>query len=187
MAGPGTGRYTTYVPVASSRNTLLRNLFNSRADNGAGVFYGTPDQTNNIEAAKEAVKRATDKVTAGVGGLLPSEANQAGDAGMFPEGVDLKFGGAPNLAEVSWASAGGRGGPANPYTPDLSSPGPGKTEGVQKEIAPAGITVADVKGAAYVPGAPNTGTTSPSATSGDIGSVRLGTLGTPLKMGKSSV
>lgn len=181
MAGPGTGRYTTYVPVASDRNTLLRELFNAKADNNAGVFYGKVDQTDNIDAAKAAVLRATEKVNAaGVGGLLPSDGLQAGDSSMFPTGVKLGYGDAPTLADVKWANAGD---PANPYVPDLSSPGPGKTSPKDKSADP-GISIQDIKGATYIPGAPDTGTVSPSATSGLISAPPIGR---ELTKGKSSV
>lgn len=181
MSGPGSGRYTTYVPVASNRNTMLRNLFNARASNEAGTFYGKVDETDNIKAAAAAVVTAVAPVAAtGIGGVIPSAGLQAGDPGMFPTGVDLSFGNSPNLTEVVWGSAGG---PANPYTPDLSSPGPGKTLGVEKDSDPK-ITVADVKGEKYVPGAPGTGTTSPNTTSPVVGSTPIGK---SLQMGKSSV
>lgn len=181
MAGPGTGRYTTYVPVASNRNTLLRNLFNARASNNAGVFYGKVDETDNIKAAEAVRVTAGLKVNdKGVGGLLPSDGKQAGDSSMFPTGVDLSFGQAPNLADVAWKAPGD---PANSYVPDLSSPGPGRTQGVEKDADPK-ITIADVKGETYVPGAPGTGTTSPTATSTTLGSSPIGKA---LEKGKSSV
>ena len=190
MSGPGTGRYTTYVPVASSRNKLLRDLFNGRAPNGAGVFYGKLDQTDNIDAAKEVVKASSASVVSGVGGLIPSDGLQAGDPGMFPTGVDLTFGNAPNLSDVKWDSAKfsfngsttDAGGPANSFVPDISSPGPGKTQGIDKDANP-NLAAADLK-PNYVPGAPGTGTTSPDATSKEIGSSPIGK---SLTMGKSSV
>lgn len=186
MSGPGTGRYTTYVPIASDRNTLLRKLFNAKADNEAGVFYGTADQTNNIEAAKVVSARASS-----ANGLIPESGKQAGDLQMFPEGVDLSYGNAPNLNDVAWETAnstfGGSpsnaGGPANPYAPDISSPGPGKTSPYDKSSDPK-IAVKDMKGEAYVPGAPGTGTVSPDSTSSKIG---MSPFGKALVKGKSSV
>jgi hypothetical protein len=180
MSGPGTGRYTTFVPVASSRNKLLRDLFNGKASNQAGAFYGKVDETSNDAAAKAAVDTATAKVVGGVGGLIPSDGKQAADPGMFPTGVDLSFGAAPNLNDVKWTSAGG---PAVPYAPDVSSPGPGKTSPLDKADDPK-LTVADFKGDTYIPGAPGTGTTSPSKTSTDLGTSPIGK---SLVMGKSSV
>jgi hypothetical protein len=170
----------------------LRNLFNARAANNAGVFYGAVDQTDNIKAAEAAVAAATSVVGPdGKGGILPSNGIQAGDSSMFPTGVNLSFRDAPNLAEVKWDSkkfsfdgaVTNSGGPANPYTPDVSSPGPGKTLGIDKDVDPK-ITVADVKSDSYIPGAPGTGTTSPDTTSTNIGSAPIGK---PLQMGKSSV
>ena len=180
MSGPGKGRYTTYVPVASARNTLLRKLFNNKAPNGAGVLYGDPEQTDNAKAAEAAVARATAKVAGGVGGITPEDGLQAGDAGMFPTGVDLSWGNAPNLADVKWKNAGD---PANAYVPDVSSPGPGKTQGVEKDADP-GLTVTDFKGETYIPGAPGTGTASPNSTSTVVGTSPIGK---DLTKGKSSV
>lgn len=180
MSGPGSGRYTVYVPNASPRNALLAKLFNGRAG-GKASFYGADYQTDPTAAAKAVVATATAKVnSAGVGGLFPSDGKQAGDAQMFPKGVEFGFGNAPtiNEAEVKWSKPGG---PANPFMPDPSSPGPGRTEGVDKDADPK-ITVADVKGAGYVPGGPGTGTTSPSTTSSVFGA---GPLGKTLTMGQS--
>lgn len=165
---------------------MLRKLFNAKADNDAGVFYGTADQTNNTEAAKVAVARATSNV-----GLLPESGKQAGDLQMFPEGVDLTYGAAPNINDVTWDSAtstfGGTpsnaGGPANPFAPDVSSPGPGKTSPYDKSTDPK-LTVKDMKGEAYVPGAPGTGTASPSSTSTKLGTSPFAKA---LVKGKSSV
>ena len=173
MSGPGTGRYTTYVPVASTRNTMLSKLFNARADSNIGAIYGKVDQTSNTEAAKEAVKTATSDT-----GVVPSNGHQVGDPAMFPLGVNLSFGNSPNIPDVKWTNAGD---PTNPYVPDISSPGPGKTDPLSKDKDP-GISVADMK-ASYVPGAPGTGTESPSVTSPILGAPPIGK---SLTLGKSS-
>lgn len=183
MAAPGSGRYTKFVPVASPRNELLARLFNARADNGRGEIYGKAYQTDPVAAAKAAVATAAAKVNGqGVGGLIPSDGIQAGDIDMFPNGVKFDYGGAPDFKDVKWNVAGD---PANPFTPDLSSPGPGKTEGTQKDIDP-NITIEDVKGAKYVPGAPGTGTVSPVTTSVKLGSPTAIGLDQSLTMGKSA-
>lgn len=184
MSGPGSGRYTTYVPVSSAKNTLLNKLFNEKAANGKGIFYGTTSNVvSNTDAAKEAVSKATAIVTSGVGGLLPSDGKQAGDLGMFPNGVDLTYQGTtlttvPNLNDVKWTKAGD---PAIPYAPDVSSPGPGRTEGIDKDVNPD-LKVSDFK-QNYVPAAPGTGTVSPSTTSEKVSNV----LGKDLTPGKSSI
>lgn len=184
MSGPGSGRYTKYVPVASPRNELLARLFNARADARKGEIYGAAYQTDLDAAAKAAVATATAKVDGnGVGGLIPSDGNQSGDIDMFPTGISFNYGDAPDLNDVKWNVAGD---PANPYAPDLSSPGPGKTDGVQKDIDPK-ISVEDIKGAKYVPGAPGTGTTSPSVTSPKLGDPKSVGLGGSLVKGKSAV
>lgn len=175
MSSPGKGRYTTFVPPASTRNQKLNRLFNGRAE-GKGDLYGETYQTDQAKAAEEAVKVATDNDK----GLFPADGTQVGDLNMFPEGVRLDFTDSPNLNEVAWKKAGD---PANPYMPDVSSPGPGKTDGTQKDQDPK-ITVSDVKGVQYVPGAPSTGTTSPDKTSPLLGN---GPIGKTLVKGKSSV
>lgn len=179
MSGPGKGRYTTYVPVSSTRNDLLRKLFNANAPNNQGVFYGKLDQTDNSAAAAAAVVTATAPVKNGVGGLIPSDGHQVGDAQMFPTGVELGFGNSPDLPkDVSWKNPGD---PANAYVPDITSPGPGKTNPLDKSVDPK-ITIADLK-PNYIPGAPDTGTADPAKVSQTINAP----IGKDLTMGKSSV
>jgi hypothetical protein len=182
----GQGKYTTYVPVSSTRNTLLRKLFNAKASNGAGVFYGKLDQADNGDAAKAAVASATAPVVNGIGGLLPKGGNQSGDPQMFPTGVSLSYGNAPDVSAVAWKNPGD---PANPYVPDITSPGPGKTDPLDKDADPS-ISYSDLK-PNYKPGTDadsttkrieGTGTTSPSVTSPSVASP-IG----DLTMGKSSV
>lgn len=170
MSGPGKGRYTTYVPISNDRNKLLWKLFNGKAG-AAGNFYGSSNgpQTNNVNAAAAAVATASSY-------LLPTTGNQAGDLGMFPNGVDLSYGNAPNLNDVAWNRAGD---PANSYVPDITSPGPGKTSGLEKDLNP-NISATDVK-PNYVPGQ---NTASPDATSDQVG---VSPLVRDLIPGKSSV
>lgn len=179
MSGPGKGRYTSYVSKASIRNSFLWKLFNKKAPNDSGVFYGGQEPSDNSAAAAAVVSRATSNVVNGVGGLIPSDGIQAGDPGMFPTGVNLKYGNSPNLAEVEWKKPGD---PANAYIPDVSSPGPGRTLGTEKDENPE-IEISDVK-PNYVPASPDTGTVSPSSTSSNIGA---GSIGKDLEKGKSSV
>lgn len=173
MPGPGKGRYTEYVANASTKNTLLSKLFNERAANGAGVFYGAPNQTNNSKAAEELLKRA-----------VPLFSEGKGDATIFPSGVNMGYQGtsaatAPNFNDVAWKNPGD---PAFAYVPDISSPGPGRTSPLEKDVDPK-ITQSDVK-PNYVAGAPDTGTTSPADTSPSLG---VTSLGKDLNLGKSSV
>ena len=181
MSGPGKGRYTTYVPVASDKNKLLWKLFNGRAGS-RGQIYGTEEQSSdNSKAASVVLARATAPVNAkGVGGLFPSDGVQVGDADMFSSNggkVDLNFKDAPNTAAVSWKKPGD---PANAYVPDITSPGPERTEGVQKDVNP-GISTVDVKGDKFVPGP---GVASPNSTSTNVG---LGPLGKNLTQGSSTI
>lgn len=190
MSGPGKGRYTTYVPLASSRNSLLWKIFNKNAANEAGVFYGGQEPSDNLTAASAVKARATENVSNGVGGLLPSNGLQAGDASMFPTGVDLSFGNSPDITTVKWTNSGD---PANGYVPDVTSPGAGpagapgqvgelRVDPLDKNTDPK-ISVPDLK-PNYIPGAPGTGTVSPNTTSTEIGSSPIGK---DLSMGKSSV
>jgi len=183
MSGPGKGRYTTFVTKASARNSLLWKLFNKKAPNDAGVFYGSQEPSDNAKAAEAALARATAEVKDGVGGLSPEKGRQAGDPGMFPTGVDLSYGGTdslspPNVNEISWKNPGD---PANGFVPDISSPGPGKAGPLDKDQNPS-VSPEDIK-PNYIPGAPGTGTKSPSETS----PVLAKTLGKNLEKGKSSV
>lgn len=182
MSGPGSGRYTKFVPPASPRNALLARLFNERAPDGKGAIYGSAYQTSLKDAAAAAVATATAKVNStGVGGLIPSDGLQTGDSDMFPGGTRFGFLDSPDIGkDVEWKNPGD---PANAYTPDISSPGPGKTDGVDKDKDP-NVSIQDVKGEKYVPGAPGTGTTSPSKTGPNIGTYGIGK---PIVMGKSSI
>ena len=151
----GQGKYTTYAPAATSRNALLNKLFkgNSTTSNPLADLTGKED-----DARAQTVAR---------GKALLSPDVQQGDPGFFPSGVNMDYVGdpngveAPDLTKVAWTSAGG---PANGYMPDITSPGPGKTDPLTKDTDPK-IAVSDIKGAGYVAGAPDTGTKSPTTTS----------------------
>lgn len=136
------GKYTTYVGgAATAAHTLLSQLFSN------GPFATQLANGDEIKAQAAVIAVATAKVVAGVGGLQPSDGQQAGDLGMFPSGVDLTFGGAnvsppnspPDVSTVKWTNPGD---PANPYIPDISSPPNGGTEGSDKSVDP-GISVAE--------------------------------------------
>lgn len=163
----GTGKYTQYAPPASDKNTLLNKLFRSNDSTEKPVVQDLVGKENDARAATIAIAQAN---------LTPS--HQAGDLGFFPSGVDLNFVGAPDTVAVKWALAGD---PANPYAPDITSPGPGKTEGSDKAVDPQ-IKVVDLK-PTYVPGAPGTGTRSPAATNAKIIAANL--LGLSAKLGDS--
>lgn len=174
MSGPGSGRYTKYVPTASDRNTRLSKLFNKRAGD-QGAIYGVADQFDLAAAAAAAVKTAIDPDK----GLFPSDGTQVGDIDMFPKAVNLNFSDAPNVKEVKWTKAGD---PANAYVPDLSSPGPKKTSGTDKNSNPE-IAARDVK-PDYLVGVAGSGTESPSDASPKLGGAPIGK---KLEMGKSSI
>lgn len=163
----GTGKYTVYAPPASDKNTLLNKLFRS---NDATLKSPTQDLVGKETDARELV------VDLAKASLTP--AHQAGDLGHFPSGVDLNFAGAPDLSDVQWANPGD---PANSFAPDISSPGPGKTNGLDKDADPQ-VKVVDLK-PSYVPGAPGTGTKSPSETNAKVVAANL--LGVSTKLGDS--
>lgn len=159
----GTGKYTKYAAPANAKNTLLNKLFRS---NDPKVRPPTQDLVGKETDARAAViALATAPVVDGVGGVQPSDGVQQGDLSVFPAGVSMDFSGKlasiqpPDTAEgkdVVWKKAGD---PANSYMPDISSPGPGKTLGTDKDVNPD-IAVVDIK-PTYVPGGPNTSTRNP--------------------------
>lgn len=167
----GQGKYTVYAPESNSKNTLLSKLFpNSPTSNFVG---------NEIDYRKIVIDTANAK-------LIPTSQ----DADQYLGGkVNMDYAGSPDLTKIKWDSAKfgfnetvtNSGGPANPYTPDLSSPGPGKTDGTDKSVDPV-ISAEDVK-PTYVPGGPNTGTKSPAEYAKKIATQILGVTG---KMGSSN-
>ena len=161
MGTPGSGRYTAYVPVNSSRVQRLLKLFKG----GLSDLYD--GAKSNAEAAVAAVKTAK--------AVLDGK----GDQDMFGNGVSLQYSDSPNTTDVQWSRPGD---PANPYVPDLSSPGPGRTEGVDKDADP-GLTPEDIK-PSFDSKNPSVNATSPSSTSARLGTLSLGE---NLQGGKSSV
>ena len=143
----GQGKYTTYVPVASVRNTRLGRLFagNSTISNPLAEHVASG---NADKAREETVDRAK---------ALLQPSSQQGDLGHFPQGVrlDYQHENFPDVTKVAWESAGD---PANPYMPDPSSPGPGETSPLAKDSDPE-ISPTDVKGEGYIPGQPGVSTT----------------------------
>lgn len=172
----GQGKYTTYAPPMSEKNTLLNKLFKSK-----DLVQRPPTQ--------DLVGKETDAIAAtiAIAKEVLTPTNQSGDLGHFPNGVKLDFSGtplnehAPDTAEgkdVKWTKAGD---PANSFVPDVSSPGPGKTEGSDKDVDPE-VAVKDLK-PNYVQGAPGTGTKSPTSTSAKI--IAANILGVKTPMGES--
>lgn len=168
------GKYTTYVGgVATDAHKLLSRLF-------PGSPFATPlTQGDEKAAQKIVVDIARAKVSAGVGGIQPSDGIQAGDLGMFPTGVDLSFTNAPDVSKVKWTNAGD---PASPYIPDVTSPGAGKTDGKDKQIDPSD-TVAGLEAVATTEDPARQNLRNPI----DDGPAVYGnnTLGAPQKLGDS--
>lgn len=140
----GQGKYTTFAPLETSEKTkLLGKLFPS--DLAGKKHEEVRDMM--VEIAKI---------------NLQPEVQKGADPLLFNEGkVNLAFGGAPDLTTSD--QVGQAGGPANPYMPDISSPGEGKTEGTDKpgmKIDPSEVKPNLVTGVG--------GTKSPSTTSSKI-------------------
>jgi hypothetical protein len=134
------GRYTTYVGgAATAAHTLLSEVFPADKTNYPTVaaLQVAMAGGNEVAAQKVIQTNATANVAAGVGGLQPANGQQQGDLGMFPVGVNLAFGGAPDVSKVKWTNPGD---PANGYIPDVTSPtaGPGHTLGTDKTADPSG-------------------------------------------------
>lgn len=161
MGTPGSGRYTIYLPVKSLKTDRLSKLFKG----GLGGLYDGKE--TNAEAAAAAVL------------VAKSVLNGKGDQDLFGNGISLSYGDSPNTADVKWNKAGD---PANPYVADLTSPGPGKTAGTEKDTDP-GLAPGDIK-PGFDSGNPTVNTTSPSATAPRLGSISLGE---NLQGGKSSI
>jgi len=180
MGKPGSGRYTSYVPVetqSANRYNKRLALFNNLAPEGKGDIYPGADL---VEKAAKLVTAAAPKF------------EERGDTSMFPTDASANrhFENSPILSEVTWATAGGAGGPANPYVPDVRSPGPKKTNGTDKTPAPSD---GQKDPAAYinqfetfVPG--NTdGTKSPNTTATGNAGIGVLPLGKELQQGKSGI
>ena len=183
----GKGKYTTYVPPKSTRRSFFEKLFKGSGKEWVPTV-GSTDETppfvglDQAQAAKAAAKAGNEIMRATLNGGIT-----AGDLNQFPMGVDLSYSGKvatiqPPDTEAGKDDAWSRpGDPANSYVPDLTSPGPGKTLGIEKDLDPK-IASSDIK-PNYVPGAPDTGTKSPSTVSGKV--YDANTLGTDLPKGQS--
>jgi len=190
----GKGKYTTYNTPASARKTFFENLFK-------GSPFAGFDQTTAMDPSKDGspVKMGNDILRGGNfagdsasgGGTAHTSKDGIVDTGDVAFGkVDLTFKGGgdstqtpPNTHEgkdVKWTGAGG---PANSYVPDISSPGPGKTEGDQKTVDP-GIKTTDIK-KDFDPAKASVNTTSPSDTGKKL--YDANTLGGTSTPGKSGV
>jgi hypothetical protein len=122
---PGKGKYTTYHetdPVKIPRKNYRDSLFKG------GPFSGLKAE----EVKEEVVNRGNKILRAEAGGGKTS-----GDSSMFPNGVDLTYsGGGMQYGPANGSVPTDRAGdPMNAFVPDVSSPGPGKTGGLDKDPA----------------------------------------------------
>lgn len=160
----GQGKYTIYAPISNDKNNLLSKLFPSSPTSG---FVGKEVDYRNIVVNQ--------------GNSFLKNGLQPGDS-YFGNGVNMDYSGAPDIlmgADGAWTKSGD---PANSFSPDLSSPGPGKTDGTDKSADPE-LKSSDIK-PNYVPGGPNTGTKNPAVYAQKIASQILG-VGSKTKLGSS--
>ncbi len=158
----GQGKYTVYAPESNAKNSLLSKLF--------------PASPTSAYVGKEVDYRA---LVVSQGNAYLKNGLQPGDS-YFGNGVNMDYTDSPNLtagADGSWKMSGD---PANAYVPDLTSPGPGKTDGTDKNSNPE-IKASDIK-PNYVVGGPNTGTKNPAEYAQKIATQVLGVEG---KLGSS--
>lgn len=101
---PGQGKYSNYSDTIPDQNK--GGTSKSKLDLLKNLFKGGPDIDK-----KSVLQRAKDFLTPG---------KQDPDPGLFPGGVDMLYGNAPNLEDVKWKNPGD---PSTPYTPDVRSPG----------------------------------------------------------------
>lgn len=188
----GQGKYTDYIPTntdSAARWKFMQKLY--KGTSGDSTPGGSAsDQTPPFVEFTDPLKAAAAASLAGNKFLRASDSKgvQIGDAGYFPGGVDLEFRGATSVVSVPNIAAGANdswhqpGDPANSYVPDITSPGPGFTDGVDKKQDPK-ITSTDIK-PNIVPGKDNN-TKNPS----DAGTALFdaNALGSSLTLGKSGV
>lgn len=140
----GKGKYTTYVPnrdtKPGAKGTSDTNLLEKMYKGAPGAEMPSPPFYGLLrDAAIDVANASGNKYMRAA--FAPNNI-QAGDPDYFPQGVDMTYRAsekagntftAPNLAEVVWSKPGD---PANGYFPDITSPGPGKTDGVDKKDDP---------------------------------------------------
>lgn len=181
----GNGKYTKYVsddPNVAAKNVRLGKLFQGRGDviNPYAIYVENGDPDGARLALLEGNGGFENNLGIGAREMMQPSApiQDAVVVNEFGASVDLNYNGdpngitIPNTAEgqdVVWAEAGD---PVNPFMPDLRSPGPHLTEATS-ESNMADAPDAEVGGVAeffdslgksYVPGAPGTGTASPTST-----------------------
>lgn len=196
MTSPGKGRYTDYVgpalPGLSSKYNRLHKLFNNNpmtSDRGdaRGLFYSATSkssQTSNVDAAKSVVEKYVDLL---LGDVPNTVATEDGNSLIYFNGSSIDS--LPNTKEID-VNVGIKGAPANPYMPDLSSPGALSNNKVNLDKDNDNVT--EIVPSAYKPDltiAPDTiddkfslGTVSPHVSSPVVGTVSIGS---NLSMGSS--
>lgn len=114
---PGNGKYSIYAVDRSVKSLLFERLFPGKKNISSP--YAGLTQAEAIIVANEA---GQEYLRGGETGI------QNGDP-LTVGSVSLAYSGAPDTTKVRWGSPGD---PINGYVSDITSPGPGKTGGVDK-------------------------------------------------------
>jgi hypothetical protein len=136
----GKGKYTVYVQPISERRKFLEKLYK-----GNSTIEPPFQGLDQAAAIAKATALGNEFLRAG-----KTDGIQEGDLNYLPGGSDLTFAGRKSAIQAPDTLAGKDGAwskpgdPANSYVPDLTSPGPGKTEGTDKAVDPK-IKATDVK------------------------------------------
>ena len=124
---PGKGTYTKYSDNNSPRKIFMNRLFKANS-----AYKGSEyNHYDNEKAMSVIVEEGNNVLRA---------RTQSGDPEMFPNGVDMSYTGkfassTPPGAKFDEKFVPTKAGdPMNAFVPDISSPGPGRTEGVEKEL-----------------------------------------------------
>lgn len=150
---PGRGKYTKYVPERNTKSLMLERLF-------LGTNKASPPYAGMEQAAAVLTSNAAGDVY-----LRGGESSlQRGDPATFGT-VAMNYSGAPDTTTVTWNKPGD---PAGPYVPDITSPGPGKVEGVDKTHAADAYEVKGIQKDLKPDWVPSSDTQSPSETSKKI-------------------
>ena len=170
----GKGKYTTYVSSDKAKNDFMKKLYGSHSwitsvDTQSDAIDAANALGNNVLRAGN-TKGIVDTMDTSLG-KVDLTFSGGGDSTMQPPEI-------VSGADGSWKQAGD---PANSYVPDITSPGPGKAEGVDKVSDPK-IKAGDIKPNLPI-GSTTNGTRSPALVGPKV--YAGNTLGGVMQMGKS--
>ena len=182
MSKPGAGRYTDYIGEISPKNTRLFKLFNNNVmattgDATPGDFYDTAKAKSNV------VSDIAAKLSARYVATIVAD-NPSAVVSVYFNGSTIDQ--LPDTGTIAVAAL--KDPPANPYMPDLNSPGnttPGLVNFTRPTLTPAEITAKIYidpkvyKPQLVIPPSDiadrfNLGTVSPSVSSPIVGEISVG-------------